>query len=267
MKQKPLVSIIIPTHNRASFISRAITAALEQSYSNIEVIVVDDCSSDNTKDVVLGFSNTKVIYFRNKQNKGGPYSRNRGLSHAKGDYIMFLDDDDSLHPDKITLQVEKFESSKVKNLGVVTCDVSYKRSDIASVRKNRLQGIIYKQLLRSYCVFGTETMLIKKTCFDVIKGFDIKLASNQEYDLAIRLAQHFSFDYVPRVLTYKYESTDQISFNFTKKLNGTRYLYKKHLSAFKEQGVYGYNFFRFRYLFFKYSVGKYCGRRVYLWLP
>jgi glycosyltransferase involved in cell wall biosynthesis len=264
---EPLVSIIIPTYNRPQYLQRAILSCLNQTYNNIEIIVVDDNSTAAYKKTIESFNDKRLKYYKNSENKGAPYSRNKGFKLSNGEYLTFLDDDDELSNDKIMLQVEKFKSSLVHNLGVVTCDVAYKRTDLNDVKKNRKQGAIYLDLLKRYCVYGTETMLIRREFFEKINGFDERLESNQEYDLCINLSKDCNFDYVSEVLTYKYESTDQISYNFNKKINGTKYLYKKHLSDFKKNKVYFYNLFRFGYLLFKYNIGKFLGMRFYKWLP
>ncbi|MFT4283121.1 MAG: glycosyltransferase family 2 protein [Candidatus Woesearchaeota archaeon] len=265
--KKPLVSIIIPTFNRSEFVLSAVKSALNQTYKNIEVIVVDDFSTDDTFKVISKLRSKKLKVFRNAKNSGGPFSRNKGLSLAKGEFINFLDDDDYLYPKKIELQVKKFLSSSKKDLGVVTCDVKYERLDLSEVKKNRKKGRIYKDLLKSYCVFATHSMLIKKVFLDDIGGFDLKLASNQEYDLAIKLSKYSDFDYVPKVLCEVKESKDQISFNFNKKIKGTKYLYEKYKNEYKKHGLFLFNYLRFSYLLFKYRIGKYLGKKVYLLFP
>lgn len=266
MDNNALVSIIIPTFNRAKYISKAINSCLNQTYENIEIIIVDDCSTQNYKIVLEKLKDKRIRYFKNSQNKGGCYSRNRGIEESRGKFINFLDDDDTLHPEKIKLQIQQFNDSKINNLGVVTCDVKYNRKDISTIKKNRGRGNIYVNLLKSYCVFATHSMLIKREVFNSVK-YDLKLQSSQEYDLMIQMSRKFNFDYVPKILAYVYESENQISFNFDKKIHGTRYLYTKHLKEFKRNNVYMYNFLRFHYLFFKYRVGKYLGLEVYTWLP
>ena len=261
------VSVIIPTYNRPKNLHRAISSCVKQTYDNIEIIVVDDCSKVNNEKVVDKIGSNRVRFFRNEENKGAPYSRNKGLSEAKGNYIMFLDDDDIILPTKIEEQIDYFETSKDKNLGVVTCDVRYKRPDINEVKRNRKKGWLYKDLLKAYCVYGTETMLIKKEHLQSIGGFDTSLESNQEYDLQIRLSKSCTYSYVPKVLAEKHTSQRQISFNFDKKLNGTKYLWHKYKNEFKKEKVYTYNYFRFTYLLFKYRIGKYLGKRIYSWMP
>ena len=114
----PLVSVIIPTRNRAKFLARAIESVLKQKYSKIECIVVDDASMDNTKEAVLAFNDSRILYLRNKVRIKASGSRNRGIKAAKGHYIAILDDDDEWLPDKIKKQVIKFGSVS-KKVGVI----------------------------------------------------------------------------------------------------------------------------------------------------
>lgn len=254
----PLVSIIIPSYNRPHYLRRALKSALNQTYQNIEIIVIDDNSTKDLYSIVQDFNDKRLSYYRNEENKGATYSRNKGIDLSKGEFINFLDDDDKLYPQKIELQINKFRDSSVKNLGVVVCDVEYKRRDIHQVKRNHLKGNIYRNLLRSYAIYGIHSMLIKSKY--VVK-FDTNLKSNQEYDLAIRLAKRCNFDYVPQTLAQVFHSPDQISFNFAKKIEGTRYLFKKYSHEFLKYGVlfYGYNWLRFKFLLLKYYIYLYFG--------
>lgn len=118
----PLVSIIVPAYNYASFVAEAIHSALQQTYSNIEVIVVDDGSTDDTASVVcaLAEKDTRVLYIHQK-NQGLSAARNTGLQHAKGEFIVFLDADDYLHLQKIQAHLEHFQQKP-------DTDISYGRS-------------------------------------------------------------------------------------------------------------------------------------------
>jgi len=259
---QPLVSIIIPTYNRSQYLKRAINSVLNQTYDNIELIIVDDNSNDDTMFIIKNFKDKRIRYIKNLRNMGSSFSRNEGLAISKGEYINFLDDDDILLPRKIQLQINRFQESDDNRLGVVTCDVEYKRFGINEIKKNRKKGCIYKDLLKSYCVYGTESMLIKRKY--IIK-FDLNLASNHEYDLAIRLARICNFDYVPLKLSIKFDSKEQITYNFYKKVKGNLYLYRKYKKEFKKFGLkfYLYDYFRFKYLIIKYSIGLIIGKKIY----
>ena len=249
----PLVSIIIPTYNRPKYLQRAIESSLKQTYRNIEIIVIDDNSNYNLLSIIEGFKDNRIKYYKNSVNRGSVFSRNRGLSICSGDYVNFLDDDDEILSPKIEFQVAKFKESNVENLGVVSCDMEYKRKDINMLKENHLKGNIYKKLLSSYCIYGIHSMLIKR---EFVPNFDSNLKSSQEYDLAIRLARRCNFDYVPKRLAVTHTSENQISFNYKKKIDGTKYLFKKYRSEYLRFGAkfYIYNWFRFRYLLLRYFI-------------
>ena len=102
---KPLVTVIIPTYNRAKTIERSINSVLSQSYSNLELIVVDDGSSDNTKSVVENIDDSRVRYIW-QNNSGACAARNNGINNARGEYIAFNDSDDTWKPNKLEKQLE-----------------------------------------------------------------------------------------------------------------------------------------------------------------
>ncbi len=249
----PLVSIIIPTYNRPTYLQRAIGSTLNQTYKNLEIIIIDDFSTQDISAVVNEFQDNRIKYFKNSTNRGSVFSRNRGLSICSGDYVNFLDDDDEILPQKIEFQLAKFRDSNVENLGVVICDMEYKRKDINMLKKNHMKGNIYKKILKHYCVYGIHSMLIKR---EFTPKFDLNLKSSQEYDLAITIASRCNFDYVPKRLAITHTSENQISFNYKKKIDGTKYIFKKYRSEFLRFGAifYIFNWFRFRYLLLRYYI-------------
>lgn len=100
-----LVSIITPSYNTAKFIGDTINCVLAQTYTNWEMIIVDDCSSDNTDEIVASYHDNRIIYIKNKKNSGAALSRNKALRKAKGKWIAFLDSDDLWTPDKLEKQI------------------------------------------------------------------------------------------------------------------------------------------------------------------
>jgi glycosyltransferase involved in cell wall biosynthesis len=262
-QNSPKVSIIIPTYNRPEHLRRAIISALSQTYPNIECIVVDDHSDIDIGQFRQEFPG--VTFLRNSENRGGCYSRNRGLEQAGGKYINFLDDDDELHPEKITLQVKKFQTSAIENLGFVTAHVLDKRSGKEIIKKNRAAGDMYRQLLSGYAISGIETLLIKKECLVEIGGFDENLQSSQEYDLLIRLSEKDGVDYVDKILSRENRSTDQISLNFDKKISGAKNLFQKYDSRYKNMGTLFWMKMRLkrRALLSRFMIGKWFGEKAY----
>ncbi|WP_340104025.1 glycosyltransferase family 2 protein [Rhodohalobacter sp. 8-1] len=262
-RKRPLVSIIIPTYNRPELLRRAIKSALDQTYPNIEVIVVDDHSDNDLEQLQKEFPT--VSFFRNSENRGGCFSRNRGIEKSTGEFINLLDDDDELMSEKIELQVMKFDDSSVANLGFVTAHVDDVRSGKKLIKRNEVKGDIHRQLLAGYAVSGIESLLIKKDALLEIEGFDNKLQSSQEYDLMIRLSEKYNVDYVDQILSRENRSTDQISLNFDKKIQGAKYLFKKHDKRYREIGPLFRAKMRLKLygLICRFLVGKVLGEKAY----
>lgn len=107
----PRVSVIISTYDRAALLPRAVNSVLAQTFSDYELIIVDDCSSDDTQEVIAEFTDPRIRSVRHKENRGLPASRNTGVRNAKGEYIAFLDDDDEYTPERLSLQVSRFEAA------------------------------------------------------------------------------------------------------------------------------------------------------------
>lgn len=108
---KELVSIIMPTYNCGQFIAESIKSVLAQTYTNWELLIVDDCSTDNTNKVVLAYHDERIHYFCNEKNYGAAITRNRALQGAKGKYIAFLDSDDLWEPTKLEKQIAFMEKN------------------------------------------------------------------------------------------------------------------------------------------------------------
>lgn len=262
-RKSPLVSIIIPTYNRPDLLRRAIKSALDQTYPNIEVIVVDDHSDNDLEQLRKEFPT--VSFFRNSENRGGCFSRNRGIEESAGEYINFLDDDDELFPEKIELQAKKFDTSSIANLGFITANVDDIRSGKKLIKKNEVYGDIYRQLLAGFAVSGIESLLIKRDALIEIGGFDNNLKSSQEYDLMIRLSEKYNVDYVDQILSRENRSTDQISLNFNKKISGAIYLFQKHDDRYREIGIVFWIKMRLKLygLICRYMIGKTLGEKIY----
>lgn len=262
-QHNPLVSVIIPTFNRPDFVRRAIRSVQNQTYTNIEILVIDDHSDYDISTIQQGFPG--IILMQNSTNKGACYSRNRGLEEAKGMYINFLDDDDELFPEKIEQQIEVFKSSEDKKLGMVTCHLIDQRSGQEIRVRNRTSGDIYKELLMRYAVSGTETMLFKKDVVTKVGGFDENLPANHEYDLLIRVCENHTVDFVDEVLTKRHRSIDQININFDKKIQGAKLLFKKHDWRYQQQGSLFWVKMRIKLnlLLIRFYTGKFFGEKAY----
>ena len=183
----PTVSVIIPTYNRAEMVKEAIQSVLVQTYTDYEIIVVDDGSTDNTCDVVAGLSD-KVRYLH-QQNAGPSSARNRGIHLARGKYIAFLDSDDLFLPAKLEKQVACME----RNPEVILSHTSYQRVNadgryIESVRSGTFSGHVYPKIIRR-CPITTPTVMIRRQSTGQDLRFEENVFPGEDIILWTRLAR------------------------------------------------------------------------------
>ncbi len=214
MKNKQ-VSVIIPTYNRASSIGDCIQSILDQSYPVSEILIIDDCSSDNTKDIIESFNASTIRYFRNKEQKGAAFSRNFGIKQSTGDYISFLDSDDTWEPDKTEKQLLSMEQHQ---LDVTSCLMKIRSIKGIStwpqipIKGNILIADFYPQsFLINY--FGTPTLLMKRHVFEAVGGFDECLPRWQDWDLLIRVSEKFKIGILNKELVNVFEGHKSITQN------------------------------------------------------
>lgn len=189
--EKPLVSVIIPTYNRANLIGRAIQSVLNQTYRNIEIIIVDDASNDNTEEIVTKFHNINVVYIRHNCNKGGGAARNTGIKASNGQFIAFLDDDDEWLNDKLEKQVKTILTLS-SEWGGIYCGF-YRITD-KKIKKIEVfkKGNLKTELLKEQLDIGSSSTLlfIKKIILE-IGLFDETFERNQDFELLIRFFRKY----------------------------------------------------------------------------
>jgi glycosyltransferase involved in cell wall biosynthesis len=186
MNPEPLVTAIIPTHNRADLLERAIDSVLEQTWENLEIVVVDDASDDETPELLKRLSEEYPLIkvFRNEKPRQAAASRNLAIKHAAGEYITGLDDDDIWRPRRVELLMKEFEegfSAVCSNDRMVMegKEIVWKKPSMIT-----LDDLLY------YNQVGNQVLTKKEYLLDV-GGYDEKLPSAQDYDLWIRLVQKF----------------------------------------------------------------------------
>lgn len=236
--KKPLISIIMPTYNRADLIKRAIKSILFQTYENWELIIVDDCSTDDTKVVVQQYKDERISYIYNPENLGANYARNVGITNAAGELITFLDSDNEWVPNKLKIQLSEFtgdcfwsfsafEYHDWDNIRNVP-DMKY----IHDIKKNQLLNILTKRN-----IVDTGTLMVKKECFDKVGLFDEEMPRFQDYELAIRLAMNFPYKYIDNPLLIVHKTAKSISTDYKAMFRGNILLVKKHYMFFDEHGT------------------------------
>ncbi|MBF0483484.1 MAG: glycosyltransferase family 2 protein [Candidatus Omnitrophica bacterium] len=233
---EPLITAIITTYNRGYLLTRAIQSVLKQTYSKFELIIVDNGSSDHTQNIIEQFTDKRIKYIRLNSNLGGPAARNIGIKNAQGFLIAFLDDDDEWLPEKIAKQVKLFNTSAL-NIGIVYTGSIYIKSSNNHVNKTcniNLSGNLYKQLLKGSIIGSVSRVMVKKECFEKTGLFDEELKSCQDWDMWLRISEHYEFAAIPEILVKIFEHDIQISKNLPLLIAGRERMINKHYSKFQE---------------------------------
>jgi glycosyltransferase involved in cell wall biosynthesis len=208
-----VVSVVIPAYNRSAVIARALQSVLAQTWRDLQVIVVDDGSKDDTGSRVADFAreDSRIRLYTHERNRGAQAARNTGIRAAQGEWIAFLDSDDAWFPD--SLEVRLHEAAR-KGVRVVhsECHVLDAGADEPRLfGVPPMQGWVYRELLRKPGPMF-QSLLVGKEALARIGYLDESLIAYQEWDTAIRLARHEAFAYVPApTCTYDCRSADTIS--------------------------------------------------------
>lgn len=226
------ISVVIPTYNRAELLYNSINSVLSQTFSDFELIVVDDCSPDNTSAVLGSFSDKRLRVLRNSSNKGIAAVRNIGVTNSNGQYIAFLDDDDEWLPDKLEKQMKVLKSGP----GSLVC--VYSGSLIIGPGGDvvRTSVPIYRNKVLNELLLGnfitTSTVFLKKSCFEKTGLFDEDIPFGEDYDMWIRIAEHFEYDFVPEPLTRYRVHPGSLTRNYAKVISGLVKILSKHERLF-----------------------------------
>jgi len=203
MTEQPLVSVVIATYNMGQYLVEAVDSVLAQTWKNLEVIVVDDGSEDDTKERMFKYrSDQRVTYIRT-DNLGQPKAKNLGIKQSLGKFVAFCDADDYWSPEKLRLQMPLFNKEKI---GIVYSEVSYIDGNGEEIKKpipyQRYDGNITKRLIiKNFIPFGTA--VVRKECFEKLGLFDEKLPMGIDWDLWLRFSISWEFKYLPKS-TYVY---------------------------------------------------------------
>jgi len=208
MEKQPLVSVIMPCYNGEKFISNAIESVLNQTYQNWELIVVDDGSTDNSKDIIRKYTtiNNKITLTEHKCNKGIAKTKNAGIANARGKYIAFLDQDDIWLNSKLELQLERFEIGS-DNIGVVCTGMIFTDTNMKPINIFRgFKDEDQKTLIKNLYLKPTNSssiMMVNKEYFEHIGTFNEELIGWDDYELLVRLATISQIKYIREPLVKK----------------------------------------------------------------
>jgi len=233
-----MVSVIIPTYNRAEVLPRAIESVLSQTYEDLELIVVDDASTDDTAAVIEQYDDRRIRYYCFEKNKGANAARNRGIKLANGKYISFLDSDDELKPTYIEQAISEFNKIDNRCVCVFTSFSNMNNKKLIDVSKAKDGYVTYNEILSDNVVGGFSCVTFKSIVFDTVGELDETLQSQQDYDYFIRIYKHnYQIFGVDKELVVCHKSSgNRISDNLSNKLNGSNEILSKHSDLLNKKG-------------------------------
>ncbi len=214
----PTVSVVLPTYERAGVLPRAIDSVLAQTLENLELIVVDDASTDETASVVRSYRDPRVTYRSHETNRGGSAARNTGIDAASGEYIAFIDSDDEWLPTKLERQVSRLRSHSDEWIAAY-CDYRTVRHGRTKRLRRALRSVLTSPpatteggeelvpllLAERFDHGGASTLLVRSEAVDAIDGFDEAFRRNQDIEFLVRLLKRGRLAYVDEFLVRKHQ--------------------------------------------------------------
>lgn len=238
MTNNSLISVILPTYNRANVISRSISSILNQTYGNFELIIVDDGSTDDTEKIINSFKDERIQYISHETNKGVASALNTGINLCKGDYISFQGSDDEWRSEKLEKEIKIFENSN-STLGVVYSGLYlfYKDKKIYFPYSDQIvkEGCIHDELIKGNFVHALS--LIRRSCFKKVGNFDENLPALEDWELYLRISKYYKFKFIKEPLVLHYLSTDSLTLKLHVQIKATEKIIEKHKDDFDNNKV------------------------------
>ena len=213
-EDKPLISVIMPTYNHAIFIREAIESVLNQTYSNLELIIIDNYSKDNTEQIVSSFTDSRIKYFKFANHGIIAASRNFGIDNSQGEYLTFIDSDDIWLPNKLNIQLEYLRDNPDVSLAccsLIIKSINRRYSNKIIATKSKIHtGYIYNQLL-NFNFIPCASVMVKASTLNDTGCFDEKpeFITAEDWDLWLRIARENKITFIPKVLgIYRMHSTN-----------------------------------------------------------
>lgn len=230
----PLVSVILPTFNRENSIQRSVNSVLRQSFTNFELIIIDDASTDGTREKIESIQDKRIRYIAHGKQRGAGAARNTGIVEARGKYIAFQDSDDEWVQNKLEIQLKVINSSK--KIGAVFSPYVLISNGDREQRPPKIthgmQGDILESILGSSFI-GTPTLLIRCSVLKKSGNFNEQLQTLEEWELAIRVAKHCHFACIKKPLLKAYKTPGSISDNEETMLQTIHEIIELHRDDYK----------------------------------
>lgn len=199
------VSIIIPTYNRAKMLEKSVNSVLAQTYPWFEVLIIDDGSTDNTRQLVASFQDKRIRYYQMEKNQGASAARNYGLQNANYDYIAFEDSDDLWYADKLEKQMKILQNAD-EDIGIVYHKIVYDFGEgryailpPEEIEKEKKSGNIYTQMLY-HNLIPCPSILARRSAIRKTGNFDTELKALEDYDFALRLTKKYKAYFLDEIL-------------------------------------------------------------------
>lgn len=215
----PSISIIIPVYNGSKTIVNTLNTALSQNYENFEIIVVNDCSTDNTLELLREIKDPKLKIFSFEKNQGRSRARNFGIENAKSDYVAMLDADDFLYPDKLKKQIEYMILNNLDISGTWAYGIDEKGNRYPyfhPVTDEQIKSTIIKSN-----AFIQSTIIGKRDIFLEFGGYDSSLAGPEDYDLYLKIVKKYRAGNCPEILA-EYQLPVGFKYLFKEQLNTSK---------------------------------------------
>jgi glycosyltransferase involved in cell wall biosynthesis len=229
----PLITVVIPSYNRAGVIGAAIKSVLDQDEARFELLVVDDGSTDDTLAVAQACADPRLGVYQLQENAGAPAARNAGVALARSPLIAFQDSDDEWRPGLLAAHVATLARHDVS-----FCQLEQRYGEVATFYPPAgwtLPDSMRDELLITNHI-STQTLAVRRAAFDAVGGFDPGMPRFQDWDLVLRLAvAGCSFGYIDQPLAIAYDSPDSLTRSVQKGISGRERLIGKHAEAFAQR--------------------------------
>lgn len=237
-EKQPLVSVVIPTYNRINTLPAAIYSVLNQTYENMELIIMDDGSEDGTEEYVKSISDKRVRYKRSDINLGPSAARNLGARIARGEYLAFQDSDDEWMPDKLEKQMGLMMESK--ELSLVYCVFEkYRDGELLGYVPSKSMpyeekcGDLFIHLLLSPLI-STQTIVVKRELFLEENGFNETLKSYEDWEFSLRFSRKHRIGFVDESLVRVNSSPDSVNKRFDERIRSQFYMIQEMMDTLRE---------------------------------
>lgn len=231
------ISVVIPTYNRPNFLEGAIESAVEQTYDNLEVVVVDDGSAEGYATEIVEQFPAHVSCVVHEQNRGLSAARNTGIEHSAGEYIAFLDDDDRWREDKLELQVAVLADTP--RSGLATCRLAAidEHGELLRCDGDTVSGDVSDEILTRNVIGTPSRVVVRRSALPSDRPFDEELPTKQDWDFYIRLCQDWDVAGVNEVLCYRTRHGGMSSDPADAKEDNMRVI-EKHRNEIERRGLW-----------------------------